>query len=43
MTARALLAVALIGACVLGYWYWAGDERQIRRLLGNVAERRQPG
>ena len=38
MTARVLLAVTLIGACVLGYWYWAGDERQIRRLLDNVAE-----
>ena len=38
MTTRVLLAVALIGACVLGYRYWAADERQIRRLLDNVAE-----
>ncbi len=38
VTARVLLAVALLGACVLGYRYWAGDERQIRRLLDNVAD-----
>ena len=38
MTARVLLAVALLAACVLGYRYWASDERQIGRLLDNVAD-----
>jgi hypothetical protein len=36
--ARALLAAALLTLCVIGYRYWASDERQIRRLLDNVAE-----
>ena len=38
MTARVLLAVALLAACFLGYRYWASDERQIARLLDNVAD-----
>ena len=38
MTARVLLALALLAACVLGYRYWASDERQIGRLLDNVAD-----
>lgn len=36
--ARALLAAALLALCFLGYRYWASDERQIRRLLDNVAD-----
>jgi hypothetical protein len=36
--ARALLVLALLAACVVGYRYWASDERQIRRLLDDVAD-----
>ena len=35
---RVLLLLALLAACVLGYRYWASDERQIRRLLDDVAD-----
>ncbi len=35
---RALLLLALLAACFLGYRYWASDERQIRRLLDDVAD-----
>ena len=35
---RVLLLVALLAACFLGYGYWASDERQIRRLLDDVAD-----
>jgi hypothetical protein len=30
--------LTLLAACVLGYLYWASDERQIRRLLEGVAD-----
>jgi hypothetical protein len=36
--ARALLLLALLAACFVGYRYWASDERQIRRLLDDVAD-----
>jgi len=32
-----LVILALL-ACGLGYWYWSSDERQIRRLVDDVAE-----
>jgi hypothetical protein len=35
---RTLLLVALLAVGVLGYRYWASDERQIRRLLDGVAD-----
>ena len=33
-----IAVVALLIAGVLGYRYWASDERQIARLLDNVAD-----
>jgi hypothetical protein len=38
VTARVLLVAAVLLACLLGYRYWASDERQIARLLDNVAD-----
>ena len=38
MTGRVLLAVGLIAGGLLGYRYWASDERQIGRLLDNLAD-----
>ena len=35
---RVLLLLALRAACFLGYRYWASDQRQIRRLLDDVAD-----
>ena len=35
---RVVLLLALLAACFLGYRYWASDERQIRRLLDDVAD-----
>lgn len=35
---RAILVAVVLGAAVGGYLYWSSDERQIRRLLDDVAE-----
>jgi hypothetical protein len=37
MKRRALLTVVVLAAASAGYCYWSSDERQIRRLLDNVA------
>ena len=38
MTRVLLLLLALLAACFFGYRYWTSDERQIRRLLDDVAD-----
>lgn len=35
---RTVIAVVAIAALAAGYFYWASDERQIRRLLEGVAD-----
>ena len=35
---RTALILAVLGAVLAGYLYWASDERQIRRLLDGVAD-----
>ena len=38
MNRRTLLTMVVLAAVVAGYLYWASDERQIRRLLDNLAD-----